>query len=230
MLYSNSWQLYLLSPSILFLLLFYSSLFICFFLPEGHTSYEHGRPASVNSASLQDGFRQASQYQLRAVHSSDGDTLSHHTYITADTHTFLSVFYRQQSYCNIADFNYISKACRYIRTKIIFKCTLLQPSSFFFFFAYRPLIQIQYPSCSNSFFWRVSLHFRHQTCWIAYKSNSAYLFLNINQVDALHFITSLFQASTRFEHMCSSSGGQKLYYTVSGIITLKQVNGLKLLK
>jgi len=30
---------------------------------------------------------------------------------------------------------------------------------------------------------------------------------------------SLFQASTCFEYMCSSSGGQKLYYTVSGIIT-----------
>ena len=45
------------------------------------------------------------------------------------------------------------------------------------------------------------------------------LFLNINQLDALNFIISLFQASTRFEHMCSSSGGQKLYYTVSGIIT-----------
>jgi len=30
---------------------------------------------------------------------------------------------------------------------------------------------------------------------------------------------SLFHASTFFEHMCSSSGGQKLYYTVSGIIT-----------
>ena len=45
------------------------------------------------------------------------------------------------------------------------------------------------------------------------------LFLNINQLDALNFIISLFQASTCFKHMCSSSGGQKLYYTVSGIIT-----------
>ena len=34
-----------------------------------------------------------------------------------------------------------------------------------------------------------------------------YLFLNINQLDALNFIISLFQASTCFEHMCSSSGG-----------------------
>ena len=34
------------------------------------------------------------------------------------------------------------------------------------------------------------------------------LFLNINQLDALNFIISFFQASTCFEHMCSSSGGQ----------------------
>jgi len=46
-----------------------------------------------------------------------------------------------------------------------------------------------------------------------------YLFININQLDALKFIISLFQASTCFEHMCSSSGGPKLYYKVSGIIT-----------
>jgi len=51
-----------------------------------------------------------------------------------------------------------------------------------------------------------------------FKSNKN-LFLNINQLDALNFIISLFQASTCFEHMCSYSGGQKLYYTVSGIIT-----------
>ena len=37
---------------------------------------------------------------------------------------------------------------------------------------------------------------------------SIYLFININQLDALNFIISLFQASTCFEHMCSSSGGQ----------------------
>ena len=29
-----------------------------------------------------------------------------------------------------------------------------------------------------------------------------YLFLNINQLDALNFIISLFQASTCFEHIC----------------------------
>ena len=35
-----------------------------------------------------------------------------------------------------------------------------------------------------------------------------FLFLNINQLDALNFVISLFQACTCFEHMCSSSGGQ----------------------
>ena len=35
-----------------------------------------------------------------------------------------------------------------------------------------------------------------------------HLFININQLDALNFILSLFQASTCFEHMYSSSGGQ----------------------
>ena len=35
---------------------------------------------------------------------------------------------------------------------------------------------------------------------------SQYIYLNINQLDALNFIMSLFHASTCFEHMCSSSG------------------------
>ena len=38
--------------------------------------------------------------------------------------------------------------------------------------------------------------------------NTSDLFLNVNQLDALNFIINLFQASTFFEHMCSSSGGQ----------------------
>ena len=37
---------------------------------------------------------------------------------------------------------------------------------------------------------------------------SQYISLNINQLDALNFIVSLFHASTCFEHTCSSSGGQ----------------------
>jgi len=48
----------------------------------------------------------------------------------------------------------------------------------------------------------------------------------INQLDAQNFCftISLFHASTCFEHM------SKLHYTASGIITLKQVSDLKLLK
>ena len=42
-------------------------------------------------------------------------------------------------------------------------------------------------------------------CWACI---SIYLFININQLDALNFIISLLQASTCFEHMFSSSGGQ----------------------
>jgi len=41
-----------------------------------------------------------------------------------------------------------------------------------------------------------------------------YLFLNINQPDALNFIIRLFQASTFFEHMCSSSGGKIVLYSL----------------
>ena len=37
---------------------------------------------------------------------------------------------------------------------------------------------------------------------------SQYINLNINQLDALNFIMSLFHASTCFGHKCSSSGGQ----------------------
>ena len=42
-------------------------------------------------------------------------------------------------------------------------------------------------------------------CWLCI---SIYLFLNINQLDALNFRISLLQACTCLEHMCSSSGGQ----------------------
>ena len=49
--------------------------------------------------------------------------------------------------------------------------------------------------CHPFFFFIFSLHL-----WSFY--------LNINQLDALNFIMSLFHASTCFEHKCSSSGGQ----------------------
>jgi len=48
------------------------------------------------------------------------------------------------------------------------------------------------------------------------------LFININQLDALNFMISLFQASTCFEHVIIVRRA-KLYYTVSGIITHKGV-------
>ena len=38
---------------------------------------------------------------------------------------------------------------------------------------------------------------------LASSNRNTYLFINTNQLDALNFIISLFQASTRFEHMCS---------------------------
>jgi len=37
---------------------------------------------------------------------------------------------------------------------------------------------------------------------------SQYIYLNINQLDALNFIMSIFYASTCFKHKCSSSGSQ----------------------
>jgi len=43
---------------------------------------------------------------------------------------------------------------------------------------------------------------------VTYIQIQKFLFININQLDALNFIISLVQASTCFEHMCSSSGGQ----------------------
>ena len=50
---------------------------------------------------------------------------------------------------------------------------------------------------------------------------SQYIYLNINQLDALNFITSLFHASTCFEHHVLIVWRSKLYYTVSGIITYR---------
>jgi len=105
------------------------------------------------------------------------------------------------------------------------------------------------PDCSYSIIWTTITH-------LIFSSVSLTVHLGIfisviNQLDAQHFCftISLFHASTCFEHMCSSSGGQnciiqhlvsshlyisclymfrahvliirrsKLYYTASGIIT-----------
>jgi len=46
-----------------------------------------------------------------------------------------------------------------------------------------------------------------ETCWADLKINKIVIYLNISQLVALNFM-SLFHASTCFEHMCSSSGGQ----------------------
>ena len=43
--------------------------------------------------------------------------------------------------------------------------------------------------------------------WYFADRASQYIYLNINQLDALNFIMSLFHASTCFDHTCSSSGG-----------------------
>ena len=53
-------------------------------------------------------------------------------------------------------------------------------------------------------------HKQYTELFFLYFANRAsqYIYLNINQLDALNFKMSLFHASTSFEHMCSSSGGQ----------------------
>ena len=71
----------------------------------------------------------------------------------------------------------------------------------------RPRGRWDHTSLWDFFFWRFA------------DRASQYIYLNINQLDALNFIMGLFHASTYFEHMCSSSGGQKLYYTTFGITT-----------
>jgi len=41
-----------------------------------------------------------------------------------------------------------------------------------------------------------------------------FIYININQLDELNFIINLFQASTCFENMCSSSGRQIVLYSL----------------
>ena len=62
-----------------------------------------------------------------------------------------------------------------------------------------------------------SSHIRHDFR----KSNctQSMFILNINQLDALNFIISLFEASTCFEHHLLIVRRPKFYYTASGIIT-----------
>ena len=71
----------------------------------------------------------------------------------------------------------------------------------------------------TSLWWTVSLIFRQDILFRKeqhvlhnYPSNKPFISeqtcQHIYQLDALNFIIRLFQASTCFEHMCSSSGGQ----------------------
>ena len=48
-------------------------------------------------------------------------------------------------------------------------------------------------------------HWYKRRFWYFAARASQYIYLNINQLDALNFIMSLYHASTCFEHMCSSS-------------------------
>ena len=52
---------------------------------------------------------------------------------------------------------------------------------------------------------------------------SQYIYLNVNQLDALNFIMSLFHDSTCFEHKCSSSGGPNC--TIQSLVTSHSVGG-----
>jgi len=54
-----------------------------------------------------------------------------------------------------------------------------------------------------------------------------YLFVNINRLDPLNFIKSI-SSLYMFRARVLIVRRSKLYYTVSGIITLKQVSSLKL--
>ena len=59
------------------------------------------------------------------------------------------------------------------------------------------------------------------------------IFISVtNQLDVQRFCftISLFHAYTCFEHYVLIIGKSKLHYTASGITTLKQMSGLKLIK
>jgi len=53
--------------------------------------------------------------------------------------------------------------------------------------------------------------------------NIFFIYLNINQLDALNFIMSLFHASTCFEHTFSSSGDQN--YTIQPLVSSHPTGG-----
>ena len=56
------------------------------------------------------------------------------------------------------------------------------------------------------------------------------VYLNINQLDALNFYNEFISSLYMFRAQVLIVRRSKLYYTASGIITLKQVSGPKLLQ
>jgi len=81
----------------------------------------------------------------------------------------------------------------------------------------------------NSYMEHIKIWKEYEFCWhyfnwerVKCNVTSSWFYISvINQIDAKNFCftISLFHASTCFEHMFSSSGGQNLHYSASGIIT-----------
>jgi len=77
----------------------------------------------------------------------------------------------------------------------------------------------------------LKLHKMNYCISVSAKFNDSLFIFVIKQLDAQNFCftISLFHASTCFDNHVPINRS-KLYYTAYGIITLKQVSGLKLLK
>ena len=76
------------------------------------------------------------------------------------------------------------------------------------------------PSYKNlKFIFGIKLYMFRTFLWYFVDRASQYIYLNINQLDELNVIMSLFHASTRFEHHVFIVRRSELYYTTSGIIT-----------
>ena len=71
-------------------------------------------------------------------------------------------------------------------------------------------------------YWEINMFFEFFFLYFADRA-SQYIYFNINQLDALNFIMSLFHASTYFEHKCSSSGGQNC--TIQSLVSSHSVGG-----
>ena len=71
-----------------------------------------------------------------------------------------------------------------------------------------PQIPMTRNSWNDNLIFTFALLVMHHKIWYFVDRASHYIYLNINQLDPLNFLMSLFNASTCFEHMCSSSEGQ----------------------